>query len=105
MELYGIGFKKEYGQNFLTDADTVCRIAEECCTDSRTILEIGPGIGCMTRELADRAEKVFAVEIDESLMPVLANIESSTSMFSFITHLLLLLLYHKFACLSNDTAI
>ena len=73
MELYGIGFKKEYGQNFLTDADTVCRIAEECCTDSRTILEIGPGIGCMTRELADRAEKVFAVEIDESLMPVLAN--------------------------------
>jgi len=73
MELHGIKFKKEYGQNFLTDAATVSSIAEECCIDSETILEIGPGLGCMTRELAERYKRVIAVEIDESLIPVLAD--------------------------------
>ena len=66
-----ISFRKEYGQNFLTDEDTVCRIAEECCTDSETILEIGPGIGSLTKELAERYENVVAIEIDNGLIPVL----------------------------------
>ncbi len=73
MELHGIKFKKEYGQNFLTDGATVEGIAEECCFDSETILEIGPGIGCMTAELAKRYKRVIAVEIDEALIPVLAD--------------------------------
>ncbi len=73
MELHGIKFKKEYGQNFLTDAAVVGDIAEECCVNSETILEIGPGLGCMTRELAARYKRVIAVEIDEALIPVLRD--------------------------------
>ena len=73
MDMFGINFKKEYGQNFLTDAETVYRIADECCTSSETILEIGPGIGCMTAELAKLYKRVIAVEIDTSLIPVLAD--------------------------------
>ena len=73
MELHGIKFKKEYGQNFLTDAETVANIAEDCCVSSETILEIGPGLGCMTRELAERYKRVIAVEIDEALIPVLKD--------------------------------
>ncbi len=72
MDMFGLNFKKEFGQNFLTDNMTVEDIADACSDDSDvTVLEIGPGIGCMTRELAKRYKNVIALEIDTGLIPVL----------------------------------
>ena len=68
----GTHLKKEYGQNFLVRPEIPERIAEECAEDSEDmILEIGPGIGCLTSALARRYAKVVAVEIDKNLIPVL----------------------------------
>ena len=73
MSIYGLTFRKEFGQNFLTDKFVVEDIAELCCEGrSKNILEIGPGIGTLTYELAARYEKVLAVELDKGLIPVLA---------------------------------
>ena len=72
MSVYGIKFHKEFGQNFLTNKMVVEDIANECCEGrSRTILEIGPGIGTLTTELCERYENVIALEIDRGLIPVL----------------------------------
>ena len=68
----GITFRKEFGQNFLINRIIPEEIAEQCADDSESmILEIGPGIGCLTAELACRYAKVVAVEIDKGLIPVL----------------------------------
>ena len=69
---FGTGTKKGFGQNFLINAAVPERIAEECCDacDS-VIVEVGPGIGCLTAELAKRYKRVIAFEIDKTLMPVL----------------------------------
>ena len=68
----GISFHKEFGQNFLTNRIIPEDIADNCAdTSDRMILEIGPGIGCLTQELAMRYNKVVAVEIDKGLIPVL----------------------------------
>ncbi len=73
MSIYGLTFRKEFGQNFLTDKFVVEDIADMCCEGtSKNILEIGPGIGTLTYELAARYEKVLAVELDRGLIPVLA---------------------------------
>ena len=73
MSAYHLNFRKEFGQNFLTDRSVVEDIASECCaTDEGTILEIGPGIGTLTYELALRHRKVISLEIDRGLIPVLA---------------------------------
>ena len=72
MAMFSINFRKEFGQNFLTNISVVEDIADSCCDDPRsTILEIGPGIGSLTRELAERYEQVVALEIDKGLIPVL----------------------------------
>ena len=68
----GITFRKEFGQNFLTDNMTVEDIADAANDDKDiTVIEIGPGIGCMTRELCERYARVVAFEIDDVLIPVL----------------------------------
>ena len=68
----GITFRKEFGQNFLTNRIIPEDIADNCAdTSERMVLEIGPGIGCLTQELAMRFKKVVAVEIDRGLIPVL----------------------------------
>lgn len=68
----GITFRKEFGQNFLINRIIPEEIAEQCADDPESmILEIGPGIGCLTAELAYRYAKVVAVEIDKGLIPVL----------------------------------
>lgn len=68
----GIGFRKEYGQNFLTSAAVVSRIAEAAAdTPDTFVLEIGPGIGTLTRELGALYRRVTAIEIDTGLAPVL----------------------------------
>ncbi len=73
MSIYGIQFHKEFGQNFLTDQFVVEDIADNCCDGrSRTILEIGPGIGTLTSALAARYERVISLEIDKGLIPVLS---------------------------------
>lgn len=72
MEEFGIFAKKKYGQNFLISRRTVERIAEEgIANEEEGVIEIGPGIGVLTRELCINAKKVIAVEIDTTLIPVL----------------------------------
>lgn len=62
------------GQNFLIDPEVPARIAEASQADrSCGVLEIGPGIGPLTAELAQRAGKVVSVELDKTLLPVLAE--------------------------------
>ena len=72
MSMFHLTFRKEFGQNFLTDRSVVQDIADSCCDkENMTVLEIGPGIGTLTYELAQRAERVVALEIDRGLIPVL----------------------------------
>ncbi len=72
MAAYGLSFRKEFGQNFLIDGETVARIADSClCEGTKTVLEIGAGFGALTSELARRFEKVIALEIDRGLIPLL----------------------------------
>ncbi|MBR2951686.1 MAG: 16S rRNA (adenine(1518)-N(6)/adenine(1519)-N(6))-dimethyltransferase RsmA [Clostridia bacterium] len=74
MEEAGIRFRKDFGQNFLINPAVPERIADSCADrEDCMVLEIGPGIGCLTRELALRYEKVVAIEIDRGLLPVLAK--------------------------------
>ena len=74
LQKYNFSFQKKFGQNFLIDThvlDKIIRAAE--ITKDDYVLEIGPGIGTMTQYLANAARKVTAVEIDKSLMPILAD--------------------------------
>lgn len=69
---HGFHFSKAMGQNFLIDAAVPQAIAEHCGADeSCGVLEIGPGIGCLTEQLARRAGRVVSVEVDRRLLPVL----------------------------------
>ena len=69
---HGFRFSKSMGQNFLTAAWVPEDIAEAAQLDEDTgVLEVGPGIGCLTEQLALRAGKVVAVELDNALRPVL----------------------------------
>ena len=68
----GITFRKEYGQNFLTNRIIPEDIADNCTDNANSlIIEIGPGVGCLTAELASRYKRVVAIEIDKGLIPVL----------------------------------
>lgn len=69
---YGFGFSKALGQNFLIDPSVCPRMAEQCgAAEYGNVIEIGPGIGVLTAELAKRADKVVAIELDARLIPVL----------------------------------
>jgi 16S rRNA (adenine1518-N6/adenine1519-N6)-dimethyltransferase len=70
-------FKKSLGQNFLIDGRVLDQIIEAAGLDeSRGALEIGPGIGSLTEQLAQAAGKVAAVEIDRRLIPILQDVMS-----------------------------
>ena len=72
MSVFDIKFRKEFGQNFLINRSVVEDIADNCADSVETsILEIGPGIGPLTTELALRYKSVVALEIDNGLIPVL----------------------------------
>ncbi len=72
LKKYGFSFSKSLGQNFLINEDVCPRMAEECVGDkSWGVIEIGPGIGVLTVELAKRAEKVISIELDKNLLPIL----------------------------------
>lgn len=69
---HGFKFSKSLGQNFLIDGNIVRNIVEKAgITKDDCVLEIGPGIGTLTEELALSAKKVVAVEIDKDLIPIL----------------------------------
>lgn len=71
---HGFRFSKTLGQNFLCAAWVPERIAEAAELDGDTgVLEVGPGIGCLTAELAKRTKKVVCVELDRALGPVLSE--------------------------------
>ncbi len=71
---HGFRFSKSLGQNFLTADWVPRRIAEEAGLDGGTgVVEIGPGVGCLTAELSGRAGRVVSVELDKALRPVLAE--------------------------------
>ena len=71
---HGFHFSKALGQNFIVNPEVCPRIAYESGVNKdMCALEIGPGIGVLTKELAKRAKQVLAVEIDEALPPVLAE--------------------------------
>lgn len=74
LERHGFRFSKSLGQNFLTDPQIPADIAAASGADENCgVLEIGPGIGPLTAELARRAGKVVSVELDRTLLPVLAE--------------------------------
>ena len=74
LERHGFHFSKSMGQNFLIDPEIPARIAASSEADEHCgVLEIGPGIGPLTAELAQRAGKVVSVELDRSLLPILAE--------------------------------
>lgn len=70
---YGFVFKKGLGQNFLSSEEVLEEIAIAAEIDGRGVIEIGPGFGVLTNELAKRAKKVVALELDENLIPILAD--------------------------------
>lgn len=72
IEANRFAFKKNFGQNFLIDSNILDNIAA-CAgvTKEDCVLEIGPGIGSLTQVLAENARQVVAVEIDNTLIPIL----------------------------------
>ncbi|MEQ7791678.1 16S rRNA (adenine(1518)-N(6)/adenine(1519)-N(6))-dimethyltransferase RsmA [Staphylococcus nepalensis] len=69
---YGFSFKKSLGQNFLIDVNIIHNIMDASDIDENTgIIEVGPGMGSLTEQLAKNAKKVIAFEIDQRLIPVL----------------------------------
>lgn len=77
MEKYGIRTKKSFGQNFLTDLNVLKNIVEAAdITANDNVIEIGPGIGALTEQLAQAGGEVLALEIDQDLIPVLKEVLS-----------------------------
>ena len=74
LERHGFTFKKSFGQNFLTDTNILQKIVDTAEIDKKVnVIEIGPGIGALTEFLAESAAEVMAFEIDERLVPILAD--------------------------------
>ena len=71
IDFYDFSFKKSLGQNFLIDKNFVDKIVESADIENQNVLEIGPGIGTITYEMAKTAKKVVVIEIDKSLIPIL----------------------------------
>lgn len=74
LQKYDFVFQKKFGQNFLIDSHVLDKIVSAAgIMKDDFVLEIGPGIGTMTQYLAASARKVFAVEIDKALIPILED--------------------------------
>lgn len=72
IDSYSFNFQKKFGQNFLVDSNVLENIIEKAgITNDDLVLEIGPGIGTMTQYLCESAREVVAIEIDETLIPIL----------------------------------
>ncbi len=85
LKRHGFTFSKALGQNFLIDGGVCPKMAELLEADENTgVLEIGPGIGVLTKELCKRAGKVCAVELDSRLYPVLSETLSDFDNFELV---------------------
>ena len=74
LEKHGFHFKKQFGQNFISDGNLLRSIVEASgITKDTTVVEIGCGAGTLTRALAEAAKQVYAFDIDRDLQPVLAE--------------------------------
>ncbi|CAD2071940.1 16S rRNA (adenine(1518)-N(6)/adenine(1519)-N(6))-dimethyltransferase RsmA [Phocicoccus pinnipedialis] len=74
LDKYKFTFKKSLGQNFLIDANVIREVLHKADVTKNTgIIEVGPGIGSLTEQLAKVAKRVVAFEIDQRLIPVLAD--------------------------------
>ena len=74
VQKYNFKFSKSLGQNFLIDSNIIDKILSGArITRGDNIIEIGPGIGTLTREMGKIAEKVVAIEIDRNLIPILKD--------------------------------
>ena len=72
VDKHGFKFSKSLGQHFLIDDNVIDKIIDGArVKEGDKVIEVGPGIGTLTREMAKRAEKVVAVEIDKNLIPIL----------------------------------
>lgn len=75
---YGFSVQKRFGQNFLIDERVLDKIVDAAAvTKDEGVIEIGPGLGTMTRRLSACAKKVVAIEIDKELIPILSETLSS----------------------------
>ncbi|MBO5374812.1 MAG: ribosomal RNA small subunit methyltransferase A [Clostridia bacterium] len=88
---YSTDTKKGFGQNFLINPAVPFDIAEQSylyhqgvCSDKACVLEIGPGVGALTSELCQRYDKVVAVEIDKSLIPLLGETMADYDNFTLV---------------------
>ena len=74
LERHGFHFKKQFGQNFISDTNLLESIVSASGIDENTtVVEIGCGAGTLTRALAERAKRVYAYDVDTALQPVLAE--------------------------------
>lgn len=74
VDKHGFKFSKSLGQNFLIDDNVIDRILDGArLSEGDKIIEVGPGIGTLTREMGKVADKVVAIEIDKTLIPILKD--------------------------------
>lgn len=74
LQKHGFSFKKQFGQNFLSDTNLLASIVAAAGVDeTKTVVEVGCGAGTLTRAIAQKAKRVYAFDIDKDLRPVLAE--------------------------------
>lgn len=84
-EKYDFALSKGFGQNFIINPGLPGKIVDASGVDERYgVIEIGPGIGVLTKELAKRAAKVVAIEVDERLPPLLAETMAGVENFKLV---------------------
>ena len=82
IDLYGFRFSKSLGQNFLIDKNYVDKIVDGADIAGKNVIEVGPGIGTISYEMAKNCKKLVLIEIDDSLIPIL---EENMSDFENVT--------------------
>ena len=84
-EKYDFALSKGFGQNFIINPGLPLKIVDASGVDRRYgVIEIGPGIGVLTKELAKRAAKVVSIEVDERLPPLLAETMAGVDNFKLV---------------------
>ena len=84
---YNFKFSKSLGQNFIINSEVCPKMAEMCSENCESgVLEIGPGIGVLTVELAKRFKKVVSIEIDKNLIPIINETTSNLSNVEIINN-------------------
>ena len=84
-EKYDFALSKGFGQNFIINPGIPTKIVDASGVDKRYgVIEIGPGIGVLTKELAKRAAKVVSIEVDERLPPLLAETMAGVDNFKLV---------------------